>query len=512
LTNNKLILTIINTLFMKNSLKFSTQTKMVSGFTVIIVLIVIALSVALYSFNNIIQVQNKVKESFRVTRSLTQLRTDENHLSVLMGQFMYSQNTTEREKYMHEIIKTRGIAEQSFNQIKLAIIDIPGTRDEFDEIERLLISLSDIESNLKEMVSQNKIEEAHNLFSEKQVPLFEEIGRHLLILEKILDDRTESLDQQSKRVVNNTYITLITLATVLVIVSLIIIIGIRRMLARVSDEMKEGVAILGTSSAEIQTTVAEISTSAAETATAIAETTTTMEEIRQTSIVSSQKAKNLLFSSQKSFELAEKGLESSQQMIDAIKKIDNQMKVIRNTITILSEQNRSIGEITSTVSDIADQSNLLAVNAAIEAAKAGEHGRGFTVVAQEIRSLAEQSKKSTAQVKEILNEIQKSVNLAVEVISQGAKTVEEGSVFVMEDRQVVEALTKNVEEAVQASIQISSSSQQQMAGMDQIVPAMENIKQASEQNVAGIRQAQSATRDLNELSQNLQKIIERYRL
>jgi len=199
-------------------------------------------------------------------------------------------------------------------------------------------------------------------------------------------------------------------------------------------------------------------------------------------------------------------------MIDAIKKIDNQMKVIRNTITILSEQNRSIGEITSTVSDIADQSNLLAVNAAIEAAKAGEHGRGFTVVAQEIRSLAEQSKKSTAQVKEILNEIQKSVNLAVEVISQGAKTVEEGSVFVMEDRQVVEALTENVEEAVQASIQISSSSQQQMAGMDQIVPAMENIKQASEQNVAGIRQAQSATRDLNELSQNLQKIIERYRL
>jgi len=291
LTNNKLILTIINTLFMKNSLKFSTQTKMVSGFTVIIVLIVIALSVALYSFNNIIQVQNKVKESFRVTRSLTQLRTDENHLSVLMGQFMYSQNTTEREKYMHEIIKTRGIAEQSFNQIKLAIIDIPGTRDEFDEIERLLISLSDIESNLKEMVSQNKIEEAHNLFSEKQVPLFEEIGRHLLILEKILDDRTESLDQQSKRVVNNTYITLITLATVLVIVSLIIIIGIRRMLARVSDEMKEGVAILGTSSAEIQTTVAEISTSAAETATAIAETTTTMEEIRQTSTVSSQSKK-----------------------------------------------------------------------------------------------------------------------------------------------------------------------------------------------------------------------------
>jgi hypothetical protein len=180
-----------------------------------------------------------------------------------------------------------------------------------------------------------------------------------------------------------------------------------------------------------------------------------------------------------------------------MKKIDNQMNIISETIMKLSEQNRTIGEITSSVADIADQSNLLAVNAAIEAAKAGEHGRGFAVVAQEIRSLAEQSKKATAQVKEIINEIQKSVSLAVDVTGKGSRTVEDGIRLVKQSGEVIEILAENVDEAAQSFIQISSSSQQQMAGMEQIVPAMENIKQASEQNVSGIKQTQIAAHNLN---------------
>jgi methyl-accepting chemotaxis protein len=205
-------------------------------------------------------------------------------------------------------------------------------------------------------------------------------------------------------------------------------------------------------------------------------------------------------------------MESVQQVIESMKKIDKQMNIIAETVVKLSEQNRSIGEITSTVTDIADQSNLLAVNAAIEAAKAGEQGRGFAVVAQEIRSLADQSKKATIQIKEILNEIQKSVNLSVDVTEKGSSTVAEGILLVTKSGNVIGALAEHVEAAVQISVQISSSSQQQMAGMEQVVPAMENIKQASEQNVAGIRQAQGAATDLNLLGQKIHGIIEKYNL
>ncbi len=283
-------------------------------------------------------------------------------------------------------------------------------------------------------------------------------------------------------------------------------------LKNITSEIRNGVNVLGSSAAEILTTVTEISTGAAETATAVSETTTTVEEVRQTAMVSNQKAQSLMDSSQRAADSVEKGRESVNEVILSMKKINNQMSIISDTVLKLSEQNRTIGEITSSVADIADQSNLLAVNAAIEAAKAGEHGRGFTVVAQEIRSLADQSKKATTQVKEILNEINKSVNQAVAVTEQGTKTVEEGRILVTQSGEVIEFLAENVEETAQASIQISSSNQQQMAGMEQIVPAMENIKQASEQNVTGIKQAQAAAHDLNKLGQNLKEIIDKFNL
>ena len=283
-------------------------------------------------------------------------------------------------------------------------------------------------------------------------------------------------------------------------------------LKAITLEIRNGVTVLGTSAAEILSTVTEISTGAAETATSVSETTTTVEEVRQTALVSNQKAQSLMSSSQKAADSVEKGRESINDVIIAMKKIDNQMVVISETILKLADQNRTIGEITSSVSDIADQSNLLAVNAAIEAAKAGEHGRGFTVVAQEIRSLADQSKKATAQVKEIINEINRSVNQAVGVTEQGTRTVEEGRKLVAQSGDVIELLAENVEETAQSSIQISSSNQQQMAGMDQIVPAMENIKLASAQNVTGIKQAQAAAHDLNTLGHNLKEIIEKFKL
>ena len=283
-------------------------------------------------------------------------------------------------------------------------------------------------------------------------------------------------------------------------------------LKNITSEIKNGVNVLGTSAAEILSTVTEISTGASETATSVSETTTTVEEVRQTAMISSQKAQALLESSQNAADSVEKGRASINEVIASMKKIDNQMSVISDTVLKLSEQNRTIGEITSSVSDIADQSNLLAVNAAIEAAKAGEHGRGFTVVAREIRSLADQSKKATIQVKEILNEINKSVNQAVGVTEQGSRTVNEGRILVAQSGEVIELLAGNVEETAQASLQISSSNQQQMSGMEQIVPAMTNIKLASEQNVAGIKQAQAAAHDLNKLGQSLKEIIEKFNL
>ena len=188
------------------------------------------------------------------------------------------------------------------------------------------------------------------------------------------------------------------------------------------------------------------------------------------------------------------------------------MESIAESIVRLSEQGQTIGEIMLSVNDLAEQSNLLAVNASIEAAKAGEQGKGFAVVAQEVRNLAEQSKQATIQVRSILNDIQKATNAAVMVTEQGSKAVDAGVRQSVQAGESVQKLGENIAEAAQAATLIAASSQQQMVGMDQVAQAMESIKMASTQNVASTRQTEAAAKNIQDLGRKLSDLIALYKV
>jgi methyl-accepting chemotaxis protein len=193
-----------------------------------------------------------------------------------------------------------------------------------------------------------------------------------------------------------------------------------------------------------------------------------------------------------------------------MKRIQAQMGSIAESVVKLSEQSQAIGEIIATVNDLADQSNLLAVNAAIEAAKAGEHGRGFAVVAQEVKNLAEQSKQATKQVRGILGDIQKATSAAVLATEQGDKAVDAGVKQSTEAGESIRLLADGIIESARTAMQIAASSQQQLIGTDQVAIAMENIREASLQNVAGTKQAEAAAQSLHELGQRLKRLVEQY--
>jgi len=274
----------------------------------------------------------------------------------------------------------------------------------------------------------------------------------------------------------------------------------------------EGVNVLSSAGSEIMATVSQLTSGAAETATSVSETTTTVEEVRQTAEVANQKAKHVSELGQKTAEISRAGLKSIEDTVNGMNRIREQMESVADMVVRLSEQSQAIGEIIATVNDIAEQSNLLAVNASIEAAKAGEQGKGFAVVAQEIRSLAAQSKQATTQVRNILFDVQKAISSAVMATEQGSKAVEDGVKLSTQAGESIDVLAESVTEATNAAIQIVASTQQQLIGMDQVVSAMENIRESSLQTASSTKQTEKAAHDLHNLGQRLQEIVKLYKV
>jgi methyl-accepting chemotaxis protein len=277
-------------------------------------------------------------------------------------------------------------------------------------------------------------------------------------------------------------------------------------------ELREGVGVLASSSTEILATISQVAASASETATAVSETSTTAEEVKQTAHVSNQKAKAVQVTAQNAAGVSESGRKAVTETLEGMNRIREQMESIADSVVRLSEQGQAIGEIIATVNDLAEQSNLLAVNAAIEATRAGEYGKGFAVVAQEVRSLAEQSREATKQVRTILMEVQKATSAAVIATEQGTKAVAAGLKQATDAGESIGALTGSVGEAAQAAIQIAASSQQQLVGMDQIATAIANIRQATTQNMAGTRQLEASAQNLQELGGRLKILVSRQRV
>lgn len=283
-------------------------------------------------------------------------------------------------------------------------------------------------------------------------------------------------------------------------------------LRQVMQEFQEAMNVLAAAASEILATTAQVASSTAETATAVSQTSTTVEEVKQTALVSTQKSRSVSDSAQKVAQVAQHGRQSVEAATAGMEHIQQQMAATVESIVRLSEQSQAIGEIVATVDDLAEQSNLLSVNAAIEAAKAGEQGKGFAVVAQEVRSLAEQSKQATAQVRVILHDVQRAISAVVMATEQGSRTVEAGVQQTAATGETIRLLADSIAEAAQAAVQIVASSQQQSIGMDQVALAMENIKRASTQNVAGIKQAEMAVQNLHELGQKLKQLVAQYQV
>ncbi len=278
------------------------------------------------------------------------------------------------------------------------------------------------------------------------------------------------------------------------------------------QDMNEGISVLASSSEEILAATSQVATSTQETATAISEIATTVEEVKQTAVLAGSKSQGVAESTERTRQVALGGRQAVEDALTGMQQIREQMQAVAESIMRLGEQSQAIGEIVASVGDLAEQSYLLGVIASIEAVKAGEFGKGFSVVAQEVKALADQSKQATAQVRGILGDIQKAMTKAVLLAEQGSKTVEVGYERARSSGEAIRSLSDSIEQSSEMALQIAATSQQQLIGMDQVASAMENIRQASQDNVGGTRQVDLAARNLHQLGLKLKGLSARFKL
>jgi methyl-accepting chemotaxis protein len=287
-------------------------------------------------------------------------------------------------------------------------------------------------------------------------------------------------------------------------------IELSRLMKLITEELYEGISVISSASSEIIGVTSHLSSESSQTVRIVDETTNAVESVRIQTDRANQKTREVTEKAMKTSFVSKDGQRSIQEILDGMNQIRRQMDVIGTNVVKLSEQSNAVGEIIATVTDISEQSNLLAVNASIEAAKAGEFGKGFAVVADEIHNLAEQSKQATSHIRTILTDIQRGVSGTVVSVDRGSASVEDTVRLTSQAREAIEVLASAVADSSKEAYEIADSIAEQASGMDRISHAMEKIQEAARKNLENTQKAEKTAEDLHELGIRLKKITEQY--
>ncbi|MBC7790186.1 MAG: MCP four helix bundle domain-containing protein [Anaerolineae bacterium] len=275
----------------------------------------------------------------------------------------------------------------------------------------------------------------------------------------------------------------------------------------INRPLRESTSVLATSAAEILAATTQQAAGANQSMAAVTQTVATVDEVAQTAHQASQRAASVASSAQRAADMGMQGKKAVQDSVAAMRGVKEQVESVAESIVALAEQATAIGEIITSVNEIAEQTNLLALNAAVESARAGEQGRGFAVVASEIKSLAEQAKRSTVQVRQMLGDIQRATSAAVMTTEQGTKQVTAAARQVTQAGETIGGLVDAISESAQSAAQIVASAGQQAIGMEQIRQAISSIQQATQQNLASTRQSEIAAQELDRIGSGLVDLV-----
>lgn len=282
--------------------------------------------------------------------------------------------------------------------------------------------------------------------------------------------------------------------------------------AKVLERVRKAAVDVQSSANEILIASEEMSTGAIQQDQEITNTSSAVEQLTVSMKQVSNNAEASAEAARRALDAAEQGNRSVRDTLEGMQRIRSSVQATAKRIKALGDRSLEISEIVNVINDITEQTNLLALNAAIEAARAGEAGRGFAVVADEVRKLAEHSRNATKDIAALIKAIQAETNDAVIVMEEGTKEVEIGAKLADQAGKALDAISSVVRQSAELVQEISLASKQQVRGTEGVANAMQIISNITRQTSQGARQTSRTVEQLVHMSEQLNEALAQFRV